>query len=119
MNKRSHRNPLMFFTPISVCRWAFLAALVFWSLVGCSQQQPPNEPRFAPQAEQGAETRSPEIRSTTTVLAVIPDDEKPGGLEASAGHVSNPAQSAQFTVVFSPYGGGVAYIAQKGEVSYV
>lgn len=110
--------------PVNRDQWVFFVVFALLSLLGCSQQQPGDVSRPVPQAQTGAQTgsESPEIRSTTTVLAVISDQERPGGLEASAGHAgtsSDPGQSALFKVVFSTHGGGVAYIAQKGNASYV
>jgi len=67
-----------------------------------------------PAEDKVSKTVSPAIMSTTTLLATISNSEAPATPSEHA-----TGESSALTVVFSAYGGGVAYIAQKDDRSYV
>lgn len=92
--------------------FSIISIALILALTGCSRQK---EQTVTP-----SRSAKSEISATTTVLSTIADDEKP--LPAIPGHGSAPEtqeQAASFQVIFSEFGKGVAYVADKGGKAYV
>ena len=80
---------------------------------GCSRETRDS----VPPAAKPSLTKEP--AAVTTLLATIPDDEKPPKVAPSRDSDVHPAVPDLFTVVFSELGGGAAYIAEKNGKIFV